>query len=48
MKLIRYGVAGKETPGIQDENGRNLDCSLFGEDWNEYFFASNGLERLRT
>lgn len=48
MKLIRYGDAGKETPGIQDENGRNLDCSLFGEDWNEHFFASNGLERLRT
>ncbi len=48
MKLIRYGEAGKETPGIQDENGRNLDCSLFGEDYNEHFFASNGLERLRT
>lgn len=48
MKLIRYGEAGKETAGIQDENGRNLDCSLFGEDWNEHFFASNGLERLRT
>jgi 2-keto-4-pentenoate hydratase/2-oxohepta-3-ene-1,7-dioic acid hydratase in catechol pathway len=48
MKLIRYGEAGKETPGIQDEHGRNLDCSLFGEDWNEHFFTSNGLERLRT
>lgn len=48
MKLIRYGEAGKETPGIQDKNGRNLDCSLFGEDWNEHFFASNGLERLKT
>lgn len=48
MKLIRYGEAGKETPGIQDEKGRNLDCSLFGEDWNEHFFASNGLERLKT
>lgn len=48
MKLIRYGEAGKETPGIRDENGRNLDCSLFGEDWNEHFFASNGLERLKT
>ena len=48
MKLIRYGEAGKETPGIQDEHGRNLDCSLFGEDWSEHFFASNGLERLRT
>ncbi|MDI1323021.1 MAG: fumarylacetoacetate hydrolase family protein [Algoriphagus sp.] len=48
MKLIRHGEAGKETPGIQDENGRHLDCSLFGEDWNEEFFTSNGLERLKT
>jgi len=36
MKLIRYGEAGKEIPGIQDEHGRNLDCSLFGEDWSEH------------
>lgn len=48
MKLIRYGEAGKEIPGIQDEFGRNLDCSDFGEDWNEQFFASNGLKRLDT
>ncbi|KAI9549555.1 putative ureidoglycolate lyase-like [Daphnia sinensis] len=39
MKLIRHGEAGKEKPGIQDSNGRNLDCSSFGEDWNEEFFA---------
>ncbi len=48
MKLIRYGEAGNETPGIQDELGRKLDCSAFGEDWNEKFFASNGLKRLDT
>lgn len=48
MKLIRFGEAGKEIPGIQDETGRNLDCSSFGEDWNEKFFSSNGLKRLDT
>ncbi len=46
MKLIRFGEAGKEKSGIQDAKGRNLDCSSFGEDWNEAFFASDGLKRL--
>ncbi|WP_075352074.1 fumarylacetoacetate hydrolase family protein [Algoriphagus marinus] len=46
MKLIRFGEFGKEKAGIQDAAGRNLDCSSFGEDWNEAFFASDGLKRL--
>lgn len=46
MKLIRFGEFGKEKAGIQDPSGRNLDCSSFGEDWNEAFFASDGLKRL--
>jgi 2-keto-4-pentenoate hydratase/2-oxohepta-3-ene-1,7-dioic acid hydratase in catechol pathway len=46
MKLIRFGEAGKEKPGIQDTNGRKLDCSGFEEDWNEDFFTNNGLARL--
>ena len=41
MKLIRFGEAGKE-----DSTGRNLDCSAFGDDWNEDFFGSDGLKRL--
>lgn len=48
MKLIRFGEAGKEKPGIQDAQGKNLDCSSFGEDWNESFFTENGLSRLET
>ncbi len=48
MKLIRFGEAGKEIPGIQNEHGRKLDCSGFGEDWNEKFFSTNGLNRLDT
>lgn len=46
MKLIRFGEAGKEQPGIQDENGKYLDCSGFNEDWNEDFFTNNGIARL--
>ena len=46
MKLIRFGEAGKELPGIEDPSGNRLDCSSFGEDWNEAFFGSQGLNRL--
>lgn len=46
MKLIRFGEAGKEQPGIQDASGKYLDCSGFNEDWNEDFFTNNGLARL--
>ena len=46
MKLIRFGEAGKELPGIEDSSGKRLDCSSFGEDWNEAFFGSQGLDRL--
>ncbi|TXE02014.1 fumarylacetoacetate hydrolase family protein [Algoriphagus aquimarinus] len=46
MKLIRFGEAGKEHPGIQDASGKYLDCSGFNEDWNEDFFTNNGLARL--
>ena len=46
MKLIRFGAAGQERPGIEDSFGKKLDCSSFGEDWNESFFENNGLNRL--
>lgn len=46
MKLIRFGDTGKELPGIEDPSGKRLDCSSFGEDWNESFFENNGLNRL--
>ncbi|UZD24171.1 fumarylacetoacetate hydrolase family protein [Algoriphagus halophytocola] len=47
MKLIRFGEAGKEKPGIQSATGKYLDCSGFKEDWNEEFFTNNGLARLQ-
>ena len=46
MKLIRFGKAGKEKPGIMTAEGKRLDVSAFGEDYNEDFFENNGLKRL--
>ncbi|MFT3949428.1 MAG: fumarylacetoacetate hydrolase family protein [Agriterribacter sp.] len=46
MKLIRFGKAGKEKPGIQLENGQRIDISSFGEDYTEDFFATDGINRL--
>jgi 2-keto-4-pentenoate hydratase/2-oxohepta-3-ene-1,7-dioic acid hydratase in catechol pathway len=46
MKLIRFGNPGREKPGIINNTGKRLDCSSFGEDYDEQFFATNGIERL--
>jgi len=45
MKLIRYGQPGHEKPGIILHD-QPYDVSAFGEDYNEAFFANNGLQRL--
>src|SRR5688572_7727174 len=45
MKLIRFGEAGKEAPGIII-NGRYYDLSDLGEDYNEKFFETGGLKRI--
>ncbi|MEM1443403.1 MAG: fumarylacetoacetate hydrolase family protein, partial [Verrucomicrobiota bacterium] len=48
MKLLRFGAAGSERPGIQLEDGRRIDASGFGMDWNEAFFADpTNLDNLR-
>ncbi len=46
MRLIRFGPKGGEAPGVLTGDGARLDASAFGEDWNEAFFATDGLERL--
>lgn len=48
MKLIRFGEIGKEKPGIQLANDTKIDVSQFGEDYNETFFETNGIERLKA
>src|ERR1700744_3287575 len=45
MKLIRFGKAGSEKPGFII-NDTWYDASSFGEDYNERFFETGGLERL--
>lgn len=45
MKLIRFGEFGREKIGVQID-GINYDASAFGGDYNEQFFAENGLARL--
>lgn len=47
MKLIRFGTAGNEKPGIELEDGTRLDISSFAEDYNEEFFGEGGIERLK-
>ena len=46
MKLIRFGPAGAERPGVQLPDGRRIDASGFGEDYDERFFGGDGLARL--
>ena len=48
MKLIRFGAAGAEKPGIINKKGQRLDVSSFGEDYNEAFFENDGIKRLIT
>jgi len=46
MKLIRFGEPGKEKPGIIKE-GKCYDASSFIKDYDEDFFANDGIEKLK-
>jgi len=46
MKLIRFGNVGHEKPGLLLKNGKKIDVSAFGEDFDENFFGTEGIERL--
>src|SRR6266571_5353781 len=46
MKLIRFGPPGRERPGLLLSDGRRVDASGFGADYDEAFFGSGGVERL--
>ena len=45
MKLFRFGEVGNEKPGVII-NEILYDVSQFVEDYNEYFFETNGIEKL--
>jgi 2-keto-4-pentenoate hydratase/2-oxohepta-3-ene-1,7-dioic acid hydratase in catechol pathway len=47
MKLIRFLKEGKAAPGILID-GEHYDLSVFGQDYNEDFFGTGGLDRLKT
>jgi len=48
MKLIRFGQAGKEKPGLQLKDGKRIDVTGFGSDYTEGFFESHGLKNLSS
>ncbi len=48
MKLIRFGEPGQEKPGLLLSDNRRIDASSFGEDYTEFFFATDGLARLQA
>ena len=48
MKLIRFGEAGKEKPGVLLTDGTRIDASGFGADYGEAFLAGGGLKQLES
>lgn len=46
MKLIRFGEPGREEPGVWLDDGRRLDASSHFHDYDEGFFAADGMEAL--
>jgi 2-keto-4-pentenoate hydratase/2-oxohepta-3-ene-1,7-dioic acid hydratase in catechol pathway len=47
MKLIRVGTPGTERPAVLLDNGRRIDASACVGDYDEAFFESGGIDRLR-
>jgi 2,4-didehydro-3-deoxy-L-rhamnonate hydrolase len=47
MKLIRVGDVGRERPGVLADDGRRIDVSAFASDFDEAFFAGDGVDGLR-
>jgi 2-keto-4-pentenoate hydratase/2-oxohepta-3-ene-1,7-dioic acid hydratase in catechol pathway len=46
MKLFRFGPKGKEKPGVMIQD-KKYDVSAFNQDYNEDFFANDGLKKLK-
>jgi len=47
MKLIRVGKSGNERPGLLLDNGKRIDTSGFGSDYDEEFFGGEGMQQLK-
>jgi 2-keto-4-pentenoate hydratase/2-oxohepta-3-ene-1,7-dioic acid hydratase in catechol pathway len=48
MKLIRFGAINEEKPGMLLADGTKIDVSAFGQDYDEAFFGSNGINKLQA
>lgn len=48
MKLVRFGEAGREKPGVVISENTVTDVSAFVNDFNETFFNDDGIERLKN
>ncbi|MCM8568448.1 fumarylacetoacetate hydrolase family protein [Gramella jeungdoensis] len=48
MKLIRCGEPGQEYPGVELEDGTQIDVSDFGSDFDEDFFGTDGIQKLKS
>jgi len=48
MKLVRFGLPGKEQPGIMQNDGTIRNISAFGEDYDDGFLGSDGIVRLKS
>jgi 2,4-didehydro-3-deoxy-L-rhamnonate hydrolase len=46
MKLARFGEPGSERPGVLLDDGTRVDASALVRDYDEAFFASDGLQAL--
>ncbi|MCC6283438.1 MAG: fumarylacetoacetate hydrolase family protein [Saprospiraceae bacterium] len=47
MKLIRFGEADHEKPGILDRQGKRRDLSSVFTDWDRKFFQQGGMDSLK-
>ncbi len=48
MRLFRFGEPTNEKTGAILSDGKKIDVSTFGEDYNENFFTTDGISRLNT
>lgn len=48
MKLIRFGSPGQEKPGLQLAGNTLVDVSGFGQDYDQSFFESGGMQKLSS
>ncbi len=46
MKLFRFGSFEQEKPAVELADGHRIDVSAFGQDFNELFFGSDGINKL--